>query len=189
MTDLTWEQREVAFGVMLGRAGSIWASEARHEGSVAPPTPAKELAELAKNVSGLCALWAEASLRAHHGDLSEAYTTRVIDSALNVAARCLSVLAALHVERPGEQVASTSTLPDAVGLLTTGEDLGLTAVDRIGRLLAYLGSVGEYYSDYIEHPESGASAVIIDIAALLAGKAICAALAAERGLWDAKEGE
>ena len=56
MTDLTWEQREVAFGVMLGRAGAIWASEARHEGSVASPTLAKELAELAISTSSFILL-------------------------------------------------------------------------------------------------------------------------------------
>ena len=100
--------------------------------------------------------------------------------AVSVAARCLLLLDDIGVADPVKEVVDAS-VDETLGPLTWREDLYVPAVERISRLLAYLGDVAENY-DY--GTDDGCRLVLKEVTELLASKAICAALAAERGLWQ-----
>lgn len=174
MTTLTTEQRRTDFEAMLKRADLARATM--------PPcrTALTEtggpLALIARDVSELCAAWAESAYRARTHKPSDQAQAR----ARIVAARCLLLLDDIGVTDPVKEVVDAS-VDEALGPLTWREDLYVPAVERIGRLLAYLGDVAENYDC---GTGEGCRLVLRDVTALLAAKAVCAALAADRGLWQ-----
>lgn len=174
MTTLTMEQRRADFEAMLARVNMARATVSRWRATV-PDIPGKPLAGLARDVAELCAAWVSAAHRAHTHNPGDHAQTR----ALAVAVDCLLLLDDIGAADPVKEVADAS-VDNFLGPLTWCEDLYVPAVERIGRLLAYLGDVAENY-DY--GTDDGCRLVIKDVTALLAAKAICAALAAERGLW------
>lgn len=180
MTTLTMAQRRQDFEAVLADADRVrqaitkfWT---REEG-----TPGKPLARLASDVADLCVAWA---INAKHAQ-THPPSDQVRHLAVVVAARCLALLGDIHIHvaDPVKEVVDAS-VDEALGPLTWREDLHVPAVERIGRLLSYLGDVAENY-DY--GTDDGCRLVIKDVTALLAAKAICAALAAERGLWQEEE--
>jgi hypothetical protein len=177
MTTLTMEQRRSDFETMLKRADL--ARVAMPQCLPALTDTGGPLALIARDVSELCAAWAESAYRARTHKPSDQAQAR----ARIVAARCLLLLDDIGVADPVKEVVDAS-VDEALGPLTWREDLHVPAVERIGRLLSYLGDVAENY-DY--GTDDGCRLVIKDVTALLAAKAICAALAAERGLWQEEE--
>ena len=178
MTALNMEQRRNDFEAMLKRAdlarttANRWRSERNN-------VPGKMLADLSRDVAELCAAWVSDAHRAHAHNPGD-HTQR---RAVSVAARCLLLLDDIGVADPVKEVVDAS-VDETLGPLTWREDLYVPAVERIGRLLAYLGNVAENY-DY--GTDEGCRLVLKDVTELLASKAICAALAAERGLWQEEE--
>lgn len=177
MTALTMEQRRHDFEAMLRRADLARATM--------PPcrTALTEtggpLAILARDVSELCSAWAESAHRVRTRKPSDQAQAR----ARIVAARCLTLLDDIHVANPVKEVSGAS-VDEVLGPLACGEDLHVPADERVGRLLAYLGDVAENYN---YGTDEDCHLALKDVTALLAAKAICAALAAERGLWQEEE--
>lgn len=178
MTNLTVAQRRADFEAMLAHAerarqaiSKFWT---REEG-----TPGKPLARLASDVADLCVAW---TVNAKHAQ-THPPSDQVRHLAVVVAARCLLLLDDIGVTDPVKEVVDAS-VDEALGPLTWREDLYVPAVERIGRLLAYLGDVAENYDC---GTDEGCRLVLRDVTALLAAKAVCAALAADRGLWQEEE--
>ena len=178
MTALTTEQRRADFEAMLRRADLARATVSRWRATEIN-VPGKPLAGLARDVAELCAAWVSSAHRAHAHNPGDHAQTR----ALAVAVDCLTLLDDIHVTNPVKEVSGAS-VDETLGPLTWGEDLLVPTVERVGRLLAYLGDVA---GNYNYGTDEGCHLVLKDVTALLAAKAICAALAAERGLWQEEE--
>ena len=175
MTSLTMEQRRADFETMLRRADLARATVSRWRATEIN-VPGKSIAGLARDVAELCAAWVSSAHRAHAHNPGDHAQTR----ALAVAVDCLTLLDDIHAANPVKEVSGAS-VDETLGPLTWREDLFVPAVERISRLLAYLGDVAENY-DY--GTDDVCRLVLKEVTELLASKAICAALAAERGLWQ-----
>lgn len=178
MTALTMDQRRTDFEAMLKRADLARATVSSWR-ATGTDIPGKPLAALARDVAELCAAWVSAAHRARSRNPGDHAQRR----AVAVAVDCLLLLDDIGAADPVKEVADAS-VDETLGPLTWREDLYVPAVERISRLLAYLGDVAENY-DY--GTDDGCRLVLKDVTALLAAKAICAALAAERGLWQEEE--
>lgn len=178
MTTLTMAQRRADFETMLKRADLARATVSSWRATEIN-VPGKPIAKLARDVAELCAAWLSAAHRAHAHNPGDHAQRR----AVAVAADCLLLLDDIGVADPVKEVADAS-VDNFLGPLTWREDLYLPAVERISRLLAYLGDVAENY-DY--GTDDGCRLVLKEVTELLAAKSICAALAAERGLWQEEE--
>lgn len=172
MSTLTMEQRRNDFEVMLAHAerarqaiSKFWTTE--------EDTPGKPIASLARDVAELCASWATNAKRAqtHHP------SDQVKDLAILVAARCLQGLS----ERDPEGY--LAPILKMVDYKLDGRDLGMDPAERIGWILSALGDAA-----CCHHRGYDPSRVIIVYRLrTLTFEAICAALAAERGLWQEEE--
>ena len=173
MTALTMEQRRQDFETMLAHAdrarqavSKFWTTE--------EDTPGKPLASLARDVAELCASWASAAKRAEEGHPS---SDQVKNLAVIVAARCLRGLS----ER--DPKGYLAPLLERIGYKLFDRDLGMDPAERIGWLLSALGDAACcYHQGYDPSGE-----IIVYRLRVLAFEAICAALAAERGLWQEEE--
>ena len=183
MTDLTMEQRRADFEAMLKRADLARATM--------PPCRAAltetggPLALIARDVSELCAAWAESAYRARtHKPSDQAQARGRI-----VAARCLQALSD-----------TGWSIPEALDYITEdcavycweGSDDNLNHLDlatdpnvRVQNLIVSLGYVAEWWpikvSTVINRDTLMEQRTSLSH---LAFEAVCAALAAERGLWQ-----
>lgn len=171
MTALTMEQRRHDFEAMLRRADLARATM--------PPcrTALTEtggpLAILARDVSELCSAWAESAHRARTHKPSDQAQAR----ARIVAARCLQALSERDPDGYLEPILKM------IGYTLRGRDLGMDPAERIGWLLSALGDLAScYHQGYDPSGE-----IIVYRLHDLLFEAICAALAAERGLWQEEE--
>lgn len=178
MGTLTMAQRRQDFEAMLKRADLARATVSSWR-ATAPDVPGKALAELARDVTELCDAWVSAAHRARSRNPGDHAQRR----AVAVAVDCLLLLDGIGAADPVKEVVDAS-VDETLGPLTLREDLHVPAVERISRLLVYLAGVAENY-DY--GTDEDCHLAIKDVTALLAAKAICAALAAERGLWQEEE--
>ena len=171
MTALTMEQRRHDFEAMLRRADLARATMPPCRTALAET--GGPLALIARDVSELCAAWAESAHRARThkpGDQAQA-------RARIVAARCLQALS----ERDPDGY--LETILEMVGYTLRGRDLGMDPTERIGWLLSALGDLAScYHQGYDPSGE-----IIVYRLHDLLFEAICAALAAERGLWQEEE--
>ena len=168
MTTLTMEQRRHDFEAMLKRANLARAT--------IPPcrTALTEtggpLALIARDVSELCAAWAESAQRARTHKPSDQAQAR----ARIVAARCLQ---ALSERDPDDYL---KPLLKMIGYKLHDRDLSMDPAERIGWLLSALGDLAScYHQGY----DPSGEIIVYRLHGLLF-EAICAALAAERGLWQ-----
>lgn len=171
MTALTMEQRRADFEAMLKRADLARAT--------IPPcrTALTEtggpLALIARDVSELCTAWAESAHRARTHKPSDQAQAR----ARIVAARCLQALSERDPDGYLEPILKM------IGYNLYGRDLGMDPAERIGWLLSALGDLAScYHQGYDPSGE-----IIVYRLHDLLFEAICAALAAERGLWQEEE--
>ena len=171
MTTLTMEQRRTDFEAMLKRADLARAT--------IPPcrTALTEtggpLALIARDVSELCAAWAESAHRARTHKPSDQAQAR----ARIVAARCLQALSERDPDGYLEPILQM------IGYKLRGRDLGMDPAERIGWLLSTLGDLAScYHQGYDPSGE-----IIVYRLHDLLFEAICAALDAERGLWQEEE--
>ena len=173
MTTLTMAQRRHDFEAMLAHAdrarqavSKFWATE--------EDTPGKPLASLARDVAELCASWATNAKRAEEGHPP---SDQVKDLAVLVAARCLQGLSERDPE--GYLAPLLKMIDHRLG----SRDLGMDPAERIGWLLSALGDTA--CCNHQGYDPSGE--IIVYRLRDLTVEAICAALAAERGLWQEEE--
>lgn len=170
MTTLTMTQRRADFEAMLKRADLARAT--------IPPckTALTEtggpLALIARDVSELCAAWAESAHRARTHKPSDQAQAR----ARIVAARCLQALSERDPDGYLEPLRE-------MGHQLNDRDLGMDPAERIGWLLSTLGDLGTCYHRNLD---PNGSITVFRLRSLTV-EAVCAALAAERGLWQEEE--
>nr|DAW11607.1 MAG TPA: hypothetical protein [Caudoviricetes sp.] len=170
MTTLTMKQRRADFEAMLAHAerarqaiSKFWATE--------EDTPGKPVASLARDVAELCASWAAAAKRAKEGHPP---SDQAKNLATLVAARCLQALSERDPDGYLEPILKM------IGYELRDRDLGMDPAERIGWLLSALGDLAScYHQGYDPSGE-----IIVYRLHDLLFEAICAALAAERGLWQ-----
>lgn len=170
MTTLTMEQRRTDFEAMLRRADLARAT--------IPPckTALTEtggpLALIARDVSELCTAWAESAHRARTHKPSDQAQAR----ARIVAARCLQALSERDPDGYLEPLRE-------MGHQLNDRDLGMDPAERIGWLLSTLGDLGTCYHRNLD---PNGSITVFRLRSLTV-ESLCAALAAERGLWQEEE--
>ena len=170
MSALTMEQRRHDFETMLKRADLARATM--------PPcrTALTEtggpLALIARDVSELCAAWAESTHRARTHKPSDQAQAR----ARIVAARCLQALSERDPDGYLEPIRE-------MGHQLNDRDLGMDPAERIGWLLSTLGDLGTCYHRNLD---PNGSITVFRLRSLTV-EALCVALAAERGLWQEEE--
>lgn len=171
MTTLTMEQRRTDFEAMLKRADLARATIPPCRTALAET--GGPLALIARDVSELCAAWAESAHRARTHKPSDQAQAR----ARIVAARCLQSLS----ERDPDDY--LEPILKMIGYKLHDRDLGMDPAERIGWLLSTLGDLAScYHQGYDPSGE-----IIVYRLHDLLFEAICAALAAERGLWQEEE--
>ena len=173
MTTLTMAQRRADCEAMLRRANRMRAAGQRRR-EMYPEADGLMLTRLTEEVSTLCYGWHEAAHRATTGALTPYTVGQVTRAALQVAAHCL---AALRDRDPDGYLEGAR----CEGILSLrSRDLGMAPSVRIGRLVTYLGDLAACSTDSYD-PDG-------EIAPhrfrALTVEAICAALAAKRGLWQ-----
>lgn len=171
MTTLTMEQRRNDFEAMLAHAdrarqaiSKFWTTE---EG-----TPGKPLASLARDVAELCASWVAAAKRAQ----THRPSSQVKDLAVLVAARGLQAISERDHDGYLEPLRE-------MGHQLNDRDLGMDPAERIGWLLSTLGDLGTCYHRNLD---PNGSITVFRLRSLTV-ESLCAALAAERGLWQEEE--
>ena len=168
MTDLTMTQRRQDFEAMLKRADLARATMPQCRAALTET--GGPLALIARDVSELCAAWAESAYRARTHKPSDQAQAR----ARIVAARCLQALSERDPDGYLEPIL------EMIGHNLRGRDLGMDPAERIGWLLSALGDLAScYHQGYDPSGE-----IIVYRLHDLLFEAICAALAAERGLWQ-----
>lgn len=190
MTDLTMEQRRADFEDMLKRAARVM-DNTRKPKKATPETPGLSLARLADEVAGLCSEWLAAVPRAAAGESSLDLSSAVTRRALTVAAHCLQALTDLEVSK---DVAMRDILDAIVSGVDepfsrpNALDLGIDPRLRVQSLLTNLGGVAKNWPAPLKinagTKDTAETRQALTLAAL-ACDAVCTAVAAERGLWQA----
>ena len=191
MTALTMEQRRTDFEAMLAHAdrarqavSKFWTTE--------EDTPGKPLASLARDVAELCASWAAAAKRAKEGHPP---SDQVKNLATLVAARCLHIICSdedLSDMPPGDLLAAIAEDAEEWFGSPADEwlDLQVSPCVRAQCLIQCLGQVASTWPITPDQPSPyGYDLADWKFGSLvrLAFEAVCAALAAERGLWQEEE--
>ena len=190
MTDLTMEQRRRDFEAMLRRADLARATMPPCRTALAET--GGPLALIARDVSELCSAWAESAHRARThkpGDQAQA-------RARIVAARCLQMIAANEEEACGVPLDDIlkAMVGDAADIFAADPDnaldLGVDPCLRTQFLLRSLGDLAACWPVADDRPSPfGTDTYEQQFTAMfgLLFEAVCAALAAERGLWQEEE--
>lgn len=191
MTDLTFQQRRADFEDMLGRAVRVMDNTGRLQ-ETTPETPGGSLARLADEVAGLCRDWVAAVPRAATSESSLDLSSAVTSRALTVAAHCLQALTALEVSKGvamRDILAAIVSGVDEPFSRPNALDLGIDPHLRVQSLLTNLGGVAKSWPAPLKI-NAGTKAAAETRQALtlaaLACDAVCTAVAAERGLWQAE---
>lgn len=167
MTTLTMEQRRADFEAMLKRADL--ARTTMPQCREALTETGGPLALIARDVAELCAAWAESAHRARTHKPSEQAQAR----ARIVAARCLQAISERDPDGYLEPLRE-------MGHQLNDRDLGMDPAERIGWLLSTLGDLGTCYHRNLD---PNGSITVFRLRSLTV-ESLCAALAAERGLWQ-----
>ena len=190
MTALTMEQRRQDFEAMLKRAVRVKANMEKHKGTLNDtPIPGEEVSVLTLKVGELCGFITKTAWRQIDGIADERRTQEIVMSSLVVAAKCLQGLNGTGWTTPE---ALNYIIEDCAVYCWSLDDENLNHLDlmvetnvRVQNLIVSLGYVADWWPVKV-------SAVINQDALMeqqnslshLAFEAICAALAAERGLWQ-----
>lgn len=173
MSALTLEQRRADFEAMLRRANRVRAAGQKRR-DMHPEADGLMLARLTEEVSNLCYGWHEAAHRASLGTLAPYTVGQVTKGALQVAAHCLAVL---RDRDPDGYLEGARREGD---LSLRSRDLGLAPSVRIGRLITYLGDLAACFTDSYDPDGEIAPHRFRSLTV----ESLCAALAAERDLWQ-----
>ena len=188
MTALTMEQRRHDFEAMLKRAVRVKANMEKHKGSLNDaPIPGEQISTLTLKVGELCGFITKAAWSQIDGSVNERRTQEIVMASLIVAAECLQGLNSTGWTTPE---ALDYIVDDcAVFGWSLGNDnlnhLDLTADTnvRVQNLIVSLGYVADWWPIKVSTTNWDALMEQQTSLSHLAFEAICAALAAERGLW------
>ena len=176
MTALTMVQRRQDFEAMLKRANRVRAAGQKRR-EMCLEADGLMLARLTEEVSDLCYGWHEAAHRATTGVLAPYTVGQVTRGALQVAAHCLAALR----DRDPDGYLEGARREGYLSLRS--RDLGMPPSVRIGRLITYLGDLAACSTDSYD-PDGK---IAPHRFRALTVEAVCAALAADRGLWQEEE--
>jgi hypothetical protein len=191
MTTLTMAQRRQDFEAMLARVDQVrravskfWAKE--------EDTPGKPIANLARDAAELCTSWVVAAKRAGEGHPP---SDQVKNLAVIVAARCLHIICSdedLSDMPTGDLLAAITNDAEEWFGAHADEwlDLGVNPCVRAQCLIQCLGQVSSAWPITPDWPSPyGYDCADLKFGSLvrLTFEATCAALAAERGLWQEEE--
>ena len=193
MTTLTMEQRRADFETMLKRAVRVKANMEKHKGTLRDdPIPGEQVSNLTLKVGELCDFITKTAWSQSYGRADERHTQEIVMASLTVAAECLQGLNGTGWTTPE---ALKYIIEDCAVYCWSLNDENLNHLDltvetnvRVQNLIVSLGYVAEWWPVKV-------SAVINQDALVeqqnsfshLAFEAICAALAAERDLWQEEE--
>jgi len=190
MTALTMEQRRADFEAMLRRAVRVKTNMEKHKGSLNDtPIPGEQISTLTLKVGELCGFITKTAWSKRDGSVDERRTHEVVMASLIVAAECLQGLNSTGWTTPE---ALDFIIEDCAVFCWGLDDGNLNHLDlatdpdvRVQNLIVSLGYVADWWPikvsttinrDTLMEQQTSLSH--------LAFEAICAALAAERGLWQ-----
>ena len=191
MTALTFQQRRADFEEMLGRAVRVMDNTGRLQGTP-PEDPGWSLARLTVEVAGLCREWLVTASRAAAGESSLDLSSIATSRALTIAAHCLQAITALEVSKGVAMCDILAAIVSGVDepfSRPNALDLGIDPCLRVQSLLTNLGGVAKSWPAPLTINAGTKDAVETRQAltlAALACDAVCTAVAAERGLWQAE---
>ena len=190
MTTLTMEQRRQDFEAMLKRAVRVKANMEKRRGSLNDaPIPGEQISNLTLKVGELCGFITKTAWSQIDGSVDERRTQEIVMASLVVAAKCIQGLNSAGWTTPE---VLDYIVDDCAVYCWEGDDDNLNHLDltadtnvRVQNLIVSLGYVADWWPIKV-------SAVINcdtlmeqqNSLSHLAFEAICAALAAERGLWQ-----
>lgn len=188
MTALTFQQRRADFEEMLNHAARVMDYNRRLQGN--PEALGGSLARLADEVAGLCCEWLSAVPRVAAGESSLVLSRAVTRRALTVAAHCLQAITTLEIAKgmtTREILDATVSGVEKLFNSPISLDMSFDPRLRVQSLLKRLGDVADNWPvpctvSAFEHPETHQALCLASVAF----EALCAALAAERGLWQAE---
>nr|DAV96010.1 MAG TPA: hypothetical protein [Caudoviricetes sp.] len=189
MSTLTMTQRRADFEAMLKRAVRVKANMEKHKGSLNDaPIPGEQISALTLKVGELCGFITKAAWSQIDGSVNERRTQEIVMASLVVAAKCLQGLNGTGWTTPE---ALNYIIEDCAVFGWNFADENLNHLDlatdtnvRVQNLIVSLGYVADWWP--IKVSTTNWDALMEQQTSLghLAFEAICAALAAERGLWQ-----
>lgn len=193
MTALTMEQRRADFEAMLKRAVRVKANMEKHKGSLNDaPIPGEQISALTLKVGELCGFITKAAWSQIDGGVNERRTQEIVMASLVVAAKCLQGLNGTGWTTPE---ALNYIIEDCAVFGWNFADENLNHLDltadtnvRVQNLIVSLGYVADWWPIKVSIVTNW-DALMEQQTSLshLAFEAVCAALAAERGLWQEEE--
>lgn len=189
MTTLTMEQRRADFETMLKRAVRVKANMEKHSGTLNDaPIPGEQISTLTLKVGELCGFITKTAWSQIDGSVDERRTHEVVMSSLIVAAKCLQGLNSTGWTTPE---ALNYIIEDCAVFGWSFADENLNHLDlatdtnvRVQNLIVSLGYVADWWPIKVSTTNWDALMEQQTSLSHLAFEAICAALAAERGLWQ-----
>lgn len=193
MTTLTMAQRRADFEAMLKRAVRVKANMEKHEGTLNDaPIPGEQISVLILKVGELCGFITKTAWWQSDGIADERRTQEIVMASLVVAAKCLQGLNGTGWTTPE---ALNYIIEDCAVYCWSLNDENLNHLDlttdtdvRVQNLIVSLGYVAEWWPTKVS-PVINQDTLMEQQNSLshLTFEAICAALAAERGLWQEEE--
>jgi hypothetical protein len=192
MTTLTMAQRRTDFEAMLKRAVRVKANMEKHKGSLNDaPIPGEQISTLTLKVGELCGFITKAAWSQIDGSVNERRTQEIVMASLVVAAKCLQGLNGTGWTTPE---ALNYIIEDCAVFGWNFADENLNHLDlatdtnvRVQNLIVSLGYVADWWPIKVSTTNWDALMEQQTSLSHLAFEAICAALAAERGLWQEEE--
>ena len=192
MSTLTMEQRRQDFEAMLKRAVRVKANMEKHSGTLNDaPIPGEQISVLTLKVGELCGFITKTAWSKSYGSVNERRTQEIVMASLVVAAKCLQGLNDTGWSTPE---ALKFIIEDcAVFGWGFGDeklnhlDLATDTDTRVQSLIVSLGYVADWWPIKVSTTNWDALMEQQTSLSHLAFEAICAALAAERGLWQEEE--
>lgn len=190
MTTLTMAQRRADFEAMLRRAVRVKANMEKHAGSLNDaPIPGEQVSVLTLKVGELCGFITKTAWRQIDGSVDERRTQEIVMASLVVAAKCLQGLNGTGWATPEALEFITEDCAVYCWSLDDGNlnhlDLATDPEVRIQNLIVSLGYVADWWPIKVS-TVTNRDTLMEQQTSLshLAFEAVCAALAAERGLWQ-----
>ena len=193
MSTLTMAQRRADFEAMLKRAVRVKANMEKHSGTLNDaPIPGEQISVLILKVGELCGFITKTAWSRSDGSVDERRTHEVVMASLIVAAECLQGLNGTGWTTPE---ALDYIVDDCAVFCWSLDNENLNHLDlttdtnvRVQNLILSLGYVADWWPIKVS-TVTNCDALMEQQTSLshLAFEAVCAALAAERGLWQEAE--
>lgn len=193
MSTLTMAQRRTDFEAMLKRANRIQRAGRFHR-PASPEPPVLILAGITEDIAALSRDWVECAHRTLTGAALTQMGVRAKMQSLIVAAHCLQALNECESAPDRHDLLDWITARAKFWFEESEEewlDMGVAPCDRVQSLIGALGRVAVFWPAapcvINQLGEDEGTHVQFDTLVRLTFEAVCAALAAERGLWQEEE--